>query len=449
MAKRIGVITPGGDSSGINACIRAVVREASFYGFNVYGIYRGYQGLIEGDIKQLTARSVSNIIQHGGTMLHSSRCQIIKTADGIKKAQRMLSCHGISHLVIIGGDGSLNAGLKLSKLGVSVIGIPASIDNDIYGTDETIGFDTAIDVAVEAIDKIRDTARSFERIFIVEVMGREHGYLALEVGLASGAEYIILPEIPYDAAGIGRELKKAKHKGKNSAIIVMAEGAGRVIEVAKQIERITGIQTRASILGYIQRGGSPSARSRKLGTFFGAYAVYLIRKGLRNKLVVLKKGKVSSLSLASIRRKKKISTLIYELAKRVSIVFVVAVFLASALAGCASMPEAWKGFLGISTKILEEGRKDALTKVFDRGYADCYSYIESILKEKSNIISIYAKNKDMIAFYYISTNDTPVGAFFIAEDASHTRVEISSPSRNAKERVAELLFSEQPQAKAK
>lgn len=319
MATRIGIITPGGDASGINACIRAIVRESSYRGFETYGIYRGYQGLIEEDIKQLTARSVSNIIHQGGTMLYSSRCEMIKTAAGIKKAAGVLTRHGIRYLVIIGGDGSLQAGLKFAKIGIRVIGIPASIDNDVYGTEETIGFDTAIDVAIEAIDKIRDTARSFERIFIVEVMGREHGFLALEVGLASGSEYILLPEIEYNVDEIAKELKKAKHRGKNSAIIVLAEGAGNIFEISKRLEQKTGISTRASVLGYIQRGGAPSARSRKLGATFGVYAVGLIKKGMRDKLVALKNNRVQHINLESIKHRKTIDKALYEIAHRVSL----------------------------------------------------------------------------------------------------------------------------------
>jgi 6-phosphofructokinase 1 len=233
MAKNIGIITPGGDSSGINACIRAIVRNAIYYRLKVFGVYNGYQGLIEGDIQPLNARSVSGIINHGGTMLKSTRCEQIKTRKGIGRAVKQLTNNKIDCLVIIGGDGSLRAGAELSKKGISVIGIPASIDNDIYGTDETIGFDTAMDVAVEAIDKIRDTATSFNRVFLVEIMGREHGFLALAVGLASGAEYILIPEIKYDLNKICDELNEAKEKGKTSEIIIFAEGAGNILEVTK------------------------------------------------------------------------------------------------------------------------------------------------------------------------------------------------------------------------
>lgn len=320
VTKRIGIITPGGDSSGINACIRAVVREGIYCGFDISGIYRGYQGLIEGDIKPLGLRSVGGIIQHGGTILRSTRCDMIKTQAGLSAARDELIKHKIGWLVVIGGDGSLKAGLKLSKAGIPVIGIPATIDNDIYGTDETIGFDTAVDVAIDAVDKIRDTATSFDRVFLVEVMGREHGFLALAVGLASGAEQILIPEIKYNLDKIAGEIKRAKDKGKASAIIIFAEGCGNVFEVAREIERKTNIPTRASSLGYIQRGGSPSGRSRMLGSEFGSYAVGLVKKSIKNKLVVLKNNKVSHIPLAAAAAgKKRIDKELYALVKRLAI----------------------------------------------------------------------------------------------------------------------------------
>lgn len=318
--KRVAIITPGGDSSGMNACIRAIARDAIYYKFNVFGIYRGYQGLIEGDMKRLGTRSVSGIIHYGGTILKSTRCEAIKSTKGLTAAVNQLKKNRIDYLIVIGGDGSLQAGFKFSKMGISVIGIPATIDNDIYGTEETIGFDTAIDVAVEAVDKIRDTATSFNRVFLVEVMGREHGFLALVVGLASGAEYILIPEIKYDLNKIYAELKKAERKGKTSEIIIFAEGAGDVFEVARKIERKTGISARVSSLGYIQRGGAPSARSRIIGSLFGSYAVRLIRKGLKNKLVVLKNNKVSHVPLEiAIAKSKRIDKQFYTLARRLAI----------------------------------------------------------------------------------------------------------------------------------
>lgn len=299
MNKNIAVITPGGDAPGMNAAIRAIVRSALKNNFNVFGVYRGYKGLIEKEIKQLNGRSVSGIINLGGTILKSSRCEEIKTENGLKEAVQTLKEYKIDYLVVIGGDGSIKAASKISKY-IPVICIPASIDNDVYGTDETIGFDTAIDTAVEAIDKIRDTATSFERIFIVEVMGREHGFLALSVAVASGAEIVIIPEIKYDLEKICKKLKEDKQRGKSSEIIIFAEGAGNSKEFALKIEAKLNIPTRVSSLGYIQRGGSPSARSRILASLFGKYAVELIKKGQKNKVIVIKNNKVSHLDIETV-----------------------------------------------------------------------------------------------------------------------------------------------------
>jgi len=305
MSDRIAVITPGGDASGMNSCIRAVVRKGLQSGYEMFGIYRGYEGLINGEIFYMPRSSVSGIIHVGGTILKSTRCEAIKTPLGMDKAVAQLKKMNIDHLVVIGGDGSLTAGCKMTEHGINVIGIPASIDNDVYGTEETIGFDTAIDVAIDAIDKIRDTATSFERIFIVEVMGREHGFLTLAVGIASGAEFIVVPEVKMTPDDIVRHLKEDSHKNKRSMIIVFAEGVGDANEWAKQIEKKTGISTRYSKLGYIQRGGAPSGRSRILGSQFGAYAIELIKKGVRNKVVVIKDNKVTHIPIDRMGKKEK------------------------------------------------------------------------------------------------------------------------------------------------
>ncbi|MCX7956786.1 MAG: 6-phosphofructokinase [Endomicrobia bacterium] len=304
MTLKLAIITPGGDAPGMNAAIRAVVRASLREGWEVFGVYRGYQGLIEKDIKQLTHRSVSGIIHLGGTILKSSRCQEIKTEQGLKKAVSTLKELNIDYLVVIGGDGSIKAAEKISKY-LPVICIPASIDNDVYGTDETIGFDTAIDTAVEAIDKIRDTATSFERVFVVEVMGREHGFLALSVAVASGAEVVIIPEIKYNLEKIAKKIKQDKQKNKTSEIIVFAEGAGDVKEFALRLEAKTGISTRVSSLGYIQRGGSPSARSRILASIFGEYAVKLIKERQKNKVVVIQNNKINLLDIEIVVGKEK------------------------------------------------------------------------------------------------------------------------------------------------
>jgi len=298
--KKIAVITSGGDAPGMNACVRAVVRKAIACGFDVYGVMNGYRGLLTDNIYKMDARSVSGIIHRGGTILKSSRCVEIRTPEGMKKAVETLKRRQIECVIIIGGDGTLAAGIKISKLGISVIGIPASIDNDVNGTDETIGFDTAVNTAVEAIDKIRDTATSFDRIFVVEVMGREHGFLALEVGLASGAEFVIIPEHKYDINAICKDLKKDRINQKTSEIIVFAEGCGDPADFAAQIVKKTGIDVKVSNLGYIQRGGSPTARSRNLAALCGSYAVDLAGRGVKNRVIVVHKGTVTSIPLKSV-----------------------------------------------------------------------------------------------------------------------------------------------------
>ena len=300
--KRIGIVTPGGDAPGMNAAIRAVVRTGIGYGYEMFGIYRGYAGLIDGEIEELTSRSVGGIIEQGGTIFKSSRCKEIKTVDGQKKAVFNLAKLGISTLVVIGGDGSITAAGHLSKHGINSICIPASIDNDVYGTDETIGFDTAIDTAISAVDKIRDTAKSFQRIFIVEVMGREHGFLALSIAIASGAEFVVIPEIKTDYTKLCADLQNKINCGKMSMIIIFAEGAGNVQEAAKLISKKLKFDVRVSSLGYIQRGGSPSARSRILATEFGWYAIELIKKGIRNSVVVTRECKLTHVPIMEVVR---------------------------------------------------------------------------------------------------------------------------------------------------
>lgn len=317
---KIAIITPGGDAPGMNACIRAIVRAGISEGMEIFGIYYGYSGLLREEIYPLALRSVSGIVHRGGTILKSSRCQEIKTTKGINKAVAIFKKHEIDYLVIIGGDGSLRAGEKIARHGIPVIGIPASIDNDIYGTDESIGFDTAIDTAVEAIDKIRDTAISFERVFIVEVMGREHGFLALAIGLASGAEFILIPEIKFNISKICQRLRKGKEIGKTSWLIIYAEGCGDPHILAKKINQRTKLETRVSSLGYIQRGGRPYARSRILASQFGAFAIKLITKKIKNQVVVLRNGKIKSIPLSLVvKREKSIDASTLKLADKLAI----------------------------------------------------------------------------------------------------------------------------------
>ncbi|MBO3803649.1 MAG: 6-phosphofructokinase [Candidatus Brockarchaeota archaeon] len=313
--KRIAVVTSGGDAPGMNAAIRAVVRTALFHGLEVLGVERGYKGLIEGQVDELTRRSVSGIVNLGGTVLKTARCERMKAREGVAKAVETLRKNGIEGVVIIGGDGSLRGAWKLYKAsGIPVIGIPASIDNDVAGTDYTIGFDTAANTALEAIDKIRDTATSHERVFIIEVMGRNRGFLALQVGLAAGAEFILVPEIRYSLGKICRELEEARKKGKRSSIIVMAEGAGDSSEVAREIARRTGYEVRVSTLGYVQRGGPPTAFSRHLASVFGHEAVRLLIKGRGGLMVGMERGRVVAHRLDyAWRGRKKLDRKLYRL----------------------------------------------------------------------------------------------------------------------------------------
>lgn len=316
--RSVAIITPGGDAPGMNACVRAVVKYATFYGYKVFGIKRGYEGLLKNEFVVLDSHSVSGIIHHGGTILKSNRCKEIKTYSGIKKAAKNLMERDVGCLIVIGGDGSLSAGYRISKEGIRVIGIPASIDNDIYGTDETIGYDTALDTAVEAIDKIRDTATSFERVFVIEVMGREHGFLALDIAAASGAEVVVVPEIKFNINNIVEKIKLAKVKGKSSMIIIFAEGAGNSKLFAEEISRRTSLEVRVSVLGYIQRGGNPTARSRILALRMGSYAVDLIRKRIFNVYTVIRNNKITYLPLSELRKRKVFDIKYKEMIEKIS-----------------------------------------------------------------------------------------------------------------------------------
>lgn len=298
MLKTVGVVTSGGDAPGMNAAIRAIVRIAYSKGFQVYGFERGWEGLIMNTLRQLTPRSVGGIIQLGGTVLHTSRCLEFETKEGIKKAAETLVLNDIDGLVVIGGDGSFNGALELSrKTDTLIVGVPASIDNDVFGTDETIGFDTAVNTAVDEIDKVRDTAISHERIFIVEVMGRTRGFLASTVGLTVGAEIILVPEVKIEREKIIRRLEENSAKGKRSGIIVAAEGIGDTRRLGLEIEKDTGIEVRLSVLGYAQRGGSPTARSRLLASLFADKAVELLSKEQGSRIVGLQKGRITTLDL--------------------------------------------------------------------------------------------------------------------------------------------------------
>jgi 6-phosphofructokinase 1 len=304
--KTIGVVTSGGDAPGMNAAIRAVVRTAYAKGFQVLGFERGWEGLIKNRFRRLDPRSVGGIIQSGGTVLLTSRCPEFKTPEGLRKAAANLAVDKVDGLVVIGGDGSFRGALELSReTDALVVGVPATIDNDVYGTEETIGFDTAVNTSVAEIDKIRDTAISHERVFVVEVMGRKRGFLALTVGLTVGAEVILVPEVTIDKQEIFKTVKENTAKGKKSGIIVAAEGIGDTRKLAEEIEENTGAEVRLSIVGYAQRGGSPTVRSRLLASLFANESVNLLAQNMGNRVVGLQKGEITSILLEEVCKNEK------------------------------------------------------------------------------------------------------------------------------------------------
>jgi len=296
--KTIGVLTSGGDAPGMNAAIRAVVRTGIYHGFKVMGIYKGYNGLINGDMFEMDMRSVSDIIHRGGTILKTVRCQAFKTEEGIQKAVSMAQVFGLDAIVVIGGDGSFRGARELSKHGVKVMGIPGTIDNDIGCSDYTIGYDTCLNTVQDALDKIRDTAYSHERCSVLEVMGRHAGYIALNVGIASGAEVIILPERPFDFnKDIIKPIIEGRNRGKKHYIVIIAEGVGGALPLAEKIEQITQIETRATILGHIQRGGSPTVRDRVVASVMGAKATELLANGVYNQIIAMKDDRVVGIDI--------------------------------------------------------------------------------------------------------------------------------------------------------
>lgn len=287
----IGVLTSGGDAPGMNAAIRAVVRTALAKGMGVRGIRRGYHGLLREEIIDMSAKDVSDIIQRGGTVLQTARCHSMRTEEGQQKAAAILKKYGIQGLVVIGGDGSFAGAQKLSNLGINTIGIPGTIDLDISCTEYTIGFDTAVNTAMEAIDKIRDTSTSHERCSIIEVMGRDAGYLAMWCGIANGAECILMPEEHgYDEQKIIEDIIENRRRGKKHYIIINAEGVGDSMNMAKRIEEATGVETRATILGHMQRGGSPTCKDRVYASVMGVKAVELLAEGKTNRVVGYRHG---------------------------------------------------------------------------------------------------------------------------------------------------------------
>lgn len=316
----IGVLTSGGDAPGMNAAIRAVVRQACANGKKVKGIRRGYQGLLEEDIIDMQRESVSDIVDKGGTILFTARCSEFRTEDGQRKGAEICKKHGIDGLVVIGGDGSFAGAQKLAGFGVNTVGVPGTIDLDIACTEYTIGFDTAINTAMEAIDKVRDTSSSHERCSIIEVMGRNAGYIALWTGVANGAEDILLPEkYDYNEQELINNIIASRKRGKTHHIIVNAEGIGHSTSMAKRIEAATGIETRATILGYLQRGGSPTCKDRFYASIMGAYAADILCAGKSNRVVAYKHGEFVDFDIEeALNMEKTINEYQYDICRKLS-----------------------------------------------------------------------------------------------------------------------------------
>lgn len=319
--KSIAVLTSGGDAPGMNPAVRAVVRTACQRGIKVYGVDRGYTGLINGDIHEMNLRSVSDIITRGGTILYSARCPEFKTEEGLQKAVATCKKFGIDGMVIIGGDGSFRGARDLSLRGIPCIGLPGTIDNDISCTDYTIGYDTCLNTIVQMVDRIRDTSESHDRCTVVEVMGRGAGYLALEAGIAVGATSIIVPEVEYDIeCDVIARIREFQKTGKKHFIVIVAEGVGGTAEIAKKIEAETGVESRATILGHVQRGGSPTARDRIMASQMGSRAVDLLTQGIGNRVVGIKDNKIVDFDIfEALKMTKTIDMKDYELAHEISI----------------------------------------------------------------------------------------------------------------------------------
>jgi len=318
MFKRIGVLTSGGDAPGMNAAIRAVVRAGLAQGWEVWGIRRGYAGLLAGEARPLGARDVGGIIQLGGTILGSARCPEFKTPEGLKKAVEVLNRLGIEALVVIGGNGSQKGAYALSQEGVPVVGVASTIDNDLWGSDITLGVDTALNVALEAIDRLKTTASSHNRAFLVEVMGRDCGYLALMAGIAGGAEAVVIPEVPISPESVAEAIREAYSRGKPHAIVVVAEGAEyNAQRLAEYFQRENlGYELRVTVLGHVQRGGAPGAFDRLLGTQLGVGAVEALARGEQGVLVGQIKGEIVTTPLSEVVGKKKpIDPRLFALAK--------------------------------------------------------------------------------------------------------------------------------------
>ena len=319
--KTIGVLTSGGDAPGMNAAIRAVGRRAVSLGLKVKGIRKGYNGLLNEEIIDMTARDVSDTISRGGTILYTARCAEFREEEGQRLGAEVCRKHGIDGMVVIGGDGSFAGAQKLAGLGINTIGVPGTIDLDIACTDYTIGFDTAVNTAMDAIDKVRDTASSHERCSIIEVMGRNAGYIALWCGIANGAEDVLLPEnYDYDEQKLINNLINNRKRGKKHHIIINAEGIGHSVSMARRIEAATGVETRATILGHMQRGGSPTCRDRVYASIMGSYAVDLLAAGKTNRVVAYKGGKYTDFDIdEALAMQKHLDEYEYKVSKALSV----------------------------------------------------------------------------------------------------------------------------------
>ena len=318
--KRIGVLTSGGDAPGMNATIRAVVRAGINSGMEVYGVTRGFHGLWKGEISPIGMRDVSEKLQRGGTFLMTARSKTFTTNEGVLRGAKMMEVYGLDALIVSGGDGSFKGARALARLGVPVIGIPGTIDNDIGCTDYTIGYDTSMNTAMDAIDKLRDTASSHERCSVIEVMGRSAGYIALNVGIATGAEVILIPEVPFDFdKDVLRVILDGRNKGKRHYIVIVAEGAGNAADIAERIEKNTGIESRPTILGHLQRGGSPTLRDRTTASLMGVRAIDCLLNKKYNRIIVEKEGKITDVDLEEgLAMKKTIPSIEIDNAKRLS-----------------------------------------------------------------------------------------------------------------------------------
>ncbi len=318
---KIAVLTSGGDAPGMNAAVRAVVRSAIAKGMDVYGVYRGYNGLLNGDVEKMNLRSVSDIIGNGGTILYTARSEEFKTLEGQKKAAKHCQELGINGVVVIGGDGSFAGARALTNAGVNCIGVPGTIDNDIACSDYTIGFDTAMNTAIDMIDKIRDTAQSHDRCSIVEVMGRRCGDIALQVGISCGATAILVPEVSFNIErDVIERIINTQKTGKKHFIIVVAEGVGGVNDLAKYVEQRLSIETRATILGHVQRGGSPTVRDRVVASLMGHKAVDLLAQGIGNRVVAMKDNKIVDFDITeALDMPRVFNKNLYDIAKTISI----------------------------------------------------------------------------------------------------------------------------------